>query len=164
MSPHAAFSDAILSKTVVDSGETMPAPRTPASRPAAVTLAVVRRRRERLAKICEAYPETVAARTEGSEHLSLEVASKRFGYYLYRHFGDDGRSGAVLKAQAGVQEMLVEADPDRFWVPAFVGRHGWIGIRFDLEELDWDEVGSFVRDAWLITAPRKTRLAFESTS
>jgi len=30
-------------------------------------------------------------------------------------------------------------DPDRFWVPAFVGRHGWIGIRLDLEEPDWDE-------------------------
>ena len=140
----------------------MHARRTPATRPPAVSMAVLRRRKARLAKICEAYPETVAASTEGSEHLSLEVAGKRFGYYLYRHFGDDGRSGAVLKAQPGVQEMQVEADPDRFWVPAFVGRHGWIGIRFDVEEPHWDEVGDFVHDAWLITAPRKTRLAFES--
>ena len=61
-----------------------------------------------------------------------------------------------------MQEMLVEADPDRFWVPAFVGRHGWIGVGFDLEEPDWDEVGDFVRNAWLITAARKARLAFKS--
>jgi hypothetical protein len=51
--------------------------------------------------------------------------------------------------------MLVESNPDRFWVPAFVGRHGWIGIRLDLEEPDWDEVADFVRHAWLTTAPKK---------
>jgi len=125
-------------------------------------MAVLRHRKARLAKICEPYPETVATSPGDSEHLSLEVAGKRFGYYLYRHFGDDGRSGAVLKAPAGVQEMLVEADPDRFWVPAFVGRHGWIGVRLDLEEPDWDELTEFVREAWLMTAPKKVRLAFES--
>jgi hypothetical protein len=140
----------------------MPAPRTRATRPASASIAVLRRRKARLAKICAVYPETVAANTWDSEHLSLEVAGKRFGYFLYRHFGDDGRSGAVLKAPSGVQEMLVEADPDRFWVPAFVGRHGWIGIRFDIEEPDWDEVADFVRNAWVMTAPKKVRLAFES--
>ena len=126
-------------------------------------MAELRGRKERLAQICEAYPETVAASIGDREHLSLEVAGKRFGYYLYQHFGDDGRSGAVLKAAPGAQEMLVEADPDRFWVPAFVGRHGWIGIRFDLEEPNWDEVGDFVRDAWLLTAPRRVRQLVDSS-
>jgi hypothetical protein len=127
-------------------------------------MAVLRRRKARLAAICAAYPDTVAASPWDNEHLSLEVAGKRFGYYLYKHFGDDGRSGAVLKAPPGAQEMLVDADPDRFWVPAFVGRHGWIGIRLDLEEPDWDEVTDFIRRAWLMTAPKKVRLAFESTN
>jgi hypothetical protein len=125
-------------------------------------LAVLRRRKARLATICEGYPETVATRSWNNEHLSLEVAGKRFGYFLYQHFGDDGRSGAVLKAPPGVQEMLVDADRDRFWVPAFVGRHGWIGIRLDLDEPDWDEVAELVRQAWLMTAPKKVRMAFES--
>ncbi len=132
----------------------MPAPRTPATRPPSVSLPELQQRRARLAELCEAYPETVAANRWNNEHLSLEVAGKRFGNYLYQHFGDDGRSGVVLKAPPGVQEMLVESDPDRFWVPAFVGRHGWIGIRLDLEEPDWDEVAIFVRDAWLMTAPK----------
>jgi len=112
--------------------------------------------------MCEAFPETVAADPWEREHMSLEVAGKRFGYFLSQHFGDDGRSGAVLKAAPGLQEMLVEADPDRFWVPAFVGRHGWIGIRLDLEEPDWDELAALVRDAWFMAAPKKVRLAFES--
>jgi hypothetical protein len=140
----------------------MPLPRKPATREPSVSLPELRQRKARFAQICKAYPETVAASRWDNEHLSLEVAGKRFGYYLYQHFGDDGRSGAVLKAAPGVQEMFVEADPDRFWVPAFVGRHGWLGIRLDLEEPDWDEVAAFVHEAWLTTAPRKVRQAFES--
>lgn len=140
----------------------MPARRTPATRAASASMTVLRRRRARLAEMCGAYPETVASSPWDNEHLSLEVAGKRFGYFLYQHFGDDGRSGAVLKATPGTQEMLVKLDPDRFWVPAFVGRHGWIGIRLDLEEPDWDELAELVRDAWLLAAPKKVRRAFEA--
>ncbi|MQA89774.1 MAG: MmcQ/YjbR family DNA-binding protein [Gemmatimonas sp.] len=140
----------------------MPAPRRPATRQPTASMTELHRRKAHLAKICEAYPETVAHSPWENEHLSLEVARKRFGYYLYQHFGDDGRSGAVLKAVPLMQEMLVETDPDRFWVPAFVGRHGWIGIRFDLEEPNWDEIADFVRDAWILTAPKKLRRALES--
>ena len=135
----------------------MPAPRTPATRAATARPATLRTRRDRLQQICETYPETEVLNRYDNEHRSLEVAGKRFGYYLVDHFGDDGRSGAVLKAAKGVQEMLVEEDPDRFWVPAFVGRHGWIGIRLDLEEPDWDELEGFVHDAWMLTAPKRLR-------
>jgi hypothetical protein len=83
-----------------------------------------------------------------------------------KHFGDAGRSDAVLKAEAGVQETLVEQDPDWFWLPVFVGGHGWIGMRLKLEELepDWDLVAVSVRDAWRLSAPKKLRLALESAS
>lgn len=135
----------------------MPAPRRPSTRAATASLDTLWTRRQRLAAICEAYPETVATDRYANEHRSLEVAGKRFGYFLHDHFGDDGRSGAVLKAERGVQEALVEDDPDRFWVPAFVGRHGWIGIRLDLDEPDWDEIEEFVRDAWILTAPKRLR-------
>lgn len=140
----------------------MAAPRRPSTRQATASDADLSRRKARLAAICESYPETVAANRYENEHLSLEVAGKRFGYYLYQHFGDDGRSGAVLKAAPGVQEMLVENDADRFWVPAFVGRHGWIGIRLDIEEPNWDELEMFVREAWLLAAPKKLRRDFEA--
>ena len=140
----------------------MPAPRTPATRPPSASHAVLRRRKARLARICETYPETVAISPWDNEHLSLEVAGKRFGYFLRQHFGDDGRSGVVLKAAPGTQEDMVRVDPDRFWVPAFVGRHGWIGIRLDLEEPDWEMVSEFVHDAWLLAAPKRVRRALEA--
>ena len=132
-----------------------PAPRRPSRRPAIASVEELEQRRTRLAALCESFPETTTVTPAGTQHLSLEVSGKRFGYYLYQHFGDDGRSGAVLKAAPGVQEMAVEEDPDRFWVPAFLGRHGWIGIRLDLEEPDWDELAAFVRDAWLLMAPKR---------
>jgi hypothetical protein len=137
----------------------MPAPRRPSTRARTASLDTIWERRLRLAAICEAYPETVATDRYNNEHRSLEVAGKRFGYFLHDHFGDDGRSGAVLKAEQGVQEALVEQDPVRFWVPAFVGRHGWIGIRLDLDEPDWDEIEEFVRDAWILAAPKRLRSA-----
>ena len=140
----------------------MAAPRRPSTRQATANDAELAQRKARLAQLCEAYPQTTAASKWDNEHLSLEVAGKRFGYYLYQHFGDDGRSGAVLKAAPGVQEMLVEADPDRFWVPAFVGRHGWIGIRLDIEEPDWEELEMFLREAWLLAAPKKLRQSLEA--
>ncbi len=139
----------------------MPVPRRPATRAATASLATIRKRRDRVTKICERFPHTEATNRYDNEHRSLEVAGKRFGYFLVDHFGDDGRSGLALKAAPGVQDMLVEEDPDTFWVPAFVGRHGWLGIRLDLEEPDWDQVTDFIRDAWLLTAPRKIRKEFE---
>ena len=146
-----------MRRTASPGGSALPAPRTPATRCATVGIDVLRERRARLADLCQRYPPTIAVPQLDREHLSLEVAGKRFGYFLYQHFGDDGRSGAVLKAAPGVQEMLVEHDPDRFWVPAFVGRHGWIGIRLDLEAPDWDEVAMFLGEAWQMTAPRQLR-------
>ena len=140
----------------------MPVPRRPATRPAVASLATIRKRRTRVERLCEAYPDTEAANRYDNEHRSLEVAGKRFGYFLVDHFGDDGRSGLALKAAPGVQDTLVEEDPDTYWVPAFVGRHGWLGIRLDLEEPDWEQVAEFIRDAWLLAAPKKVRQAFES--
>ncbi|MEZ4596508.1 MAG: MmcQ/YjbR family DNA-binding protein [Chloroflexota bacterium] len=90
----------------------------------------------------------------GNEHRVLEVAGKRFGYSAAASRGRRTVGGA-LKAAPGVQELLVEADPDRFWVPAFLGRHGWVGVRMDLEEPDWDEVATLVRDGWRLAAPKR---------
>jgi hypothetical protein len=48
--------------------------------------------------------------------------------------------------------MLVEADPDRFFVPPYVGHRGWLGLRLD-RGLDWDELAGIVEDAFAEIAP-----------
>ena len=71
----------------------------------------------------------------------------------------DGRLSAWCKAPEGAQEILVEAAPERFFVPPYVGHKGWIGVRLDADP-DWTEVESVVRRSYLMTAPRRLVAAF----
>jgi len=46
-----------------------------------------------------------------------------------------------------LQEALVSGGPERFFVPPYVGHRGWVGLRLDLPEVDWDEVAGVIEDA-----------------
>jgi hypothetical protein len=50
--------------------------------------------------------------------------------------------------------MLVEADPERFFVPPYVGHRGWLGFRLD-RVLDLDELAGIIEDAYAEVAPAK---------
>jgi hypothetical protein len=69
------------------------------------------------------------------------------------HHGD-GRLALWCAAPPGVQEELVETEPDRFFRPAYVGHRGWIGVRLD-RDLSWQEVERVIRDAYLTVAPKR---------
>ena len=68
------------------------------------------------------------------------------------HLGE-GRIGLICAAPAGVQQQLVDEEPDRFYVLAYVGHRGWIGVRLD-RKVDWDEIGEIIVDAYRCVAPR----------
>ena len=57
-------------------------------------------------------------------------------------------------APPGVQETLVETEPERFFRPPYVGYRGWIGVRLDVE-VDWDEIAAVCEDAYRAVAPKK---------
>ncbi len=57
-------------------------------------------------------------------------------------------------APAGVQAEVVEAEPERFFKPPYVGARGWIGLRLDAR-VDWDEVAAVAEDAYRTIAPPK---------
>jgi hypothetical protein len=108
--------------------------------------------RKRVREALAALPEATAAPV-GDGHLSLEVGGKRFGYLLVDHHGD-GRLALSLRAAAGVARKLCASAPERFHVPKYVGRHGWVGIWLDVSDVDWDEVERVLKDAYLLTAPK----------
>jgi hypothetical protein len=58
------------------------------------------------------------------------------------------------KAGPGEQSLLIRAAPDRFFVPAYVGPSGWIGIWLDRRP-KWKEIEQRLRDAYRLVAPRK---------
>ncbi len=66
-----------------------------------------------------------------------------------------GRLSTWVKALPINQEMLVQANPKRFFVPPYVGVKGWIGVFLDDAETDWDEMKGLLWDAWKMSAPKK---------
>jgi hypothetical protein len=106
----------------------------------------------RLREICLAWPETSERPSHGAP--TFFVRGKRaFLMVLTNHHGD-GRFAIWCAAAAGMQEMLVEADPDKFFRPPYVGHRGWLGVRLDRGP-DWDEVAGIVEDAYAEVAPAK---------
>jgi hypothetical protein len=106
----------------------------------------------RLREICLALPETTERLSHGAP--TFFVRDKRaFVMVLTDHHGD-GRFAIWCAAPAGLQALLVDADPERFFVPPYVGHRGWLGLRLD-RALDWDELAGVVEDAYAEVAPPK---------
>ena len=103
--------------------------------------------RERLRAICLAFPEAVEVEAWGDP--TWRVRGKIFAMEKR----GDGRISVWLKAPPGAQEVLVAADPARFFAPPYVGPRGWIGLR--LEGAEWEEVAGHVRSSYRLVAPRR---------
>jgi len=82
------------------------------------------------------------------------VKGKTFVYFLDDHRGD-GRVARNLEASPNENKELVASDPDRFFIPAYVGARGWVGRYIYLPEPDWDEVAELVRESYLLIAPKQ---------
>ena len=110
------------------------------------------RRLERLTKICLALPE--ADRQISGQHASFLVRKKVFAYFLNDHHGDGivSVTGKVLPCD---NVALAAAQPDRFYLPAYIGPRGWVALRLDSGTVDWDEVAELVTGSYQLIAPRR---------
>jgi hypothetical protein len=106
----------------------------------------------RLRKLCLALPETSERLSHGAPTFFVRE-KKAFVMVLTNHHGD-GRFAIWCAAAPGMQQMLVDADPERFFVPPYVGHRGWLGVRLD-GELNWDELAGIAEDAYAEVAPAK---------
>ena len=106
---------------------------------------------ERLREICLAFPETV----EDDASVGPPVWKVRGKLFAMRHsLHGEERWSLWVKGEPGLQEALVTASPDRYFVPPYVGRHGWIGAYLDVEQ-DWDELAGLIEDSYCRTAPKR---------
>lgn len=121
--------------------------------PSTLTASGSARRRGRLIEICKALPESVVD-AAGESHLAFRIRKRIFAYYLFDHHGD-GIIAFTCKSSLSEQRRLVKDDPTSFFVPAYLGSRGWIAIRLDLDEVDWETVSELARRAYQETAPRK---------
>jgi predicted DNA-binding protein (MmcQ/YjbR family) len=102
----------------------------------------------RLRAICLALPE--ASEKEAWGDPTFRVRDRIFAMEKR----GDGRVSLWCKAPEGSQQVLVGADPERFYVPPYVGHKGWIGMRLDRKP-DWNEVAVVVRRSYRLIAPKK---------
>jgi hypothetical protein len=107
---------------------------------------------ERVRKICLALPEVNERLSHGSPTWFIRD-KKTFVSYLDDHHGD-GRLALWCAAPAGAQAMLVDEEPDRFFIPPYVGHRGWLGVRLD-RAVDWTEIETILEDAYRCVAPKK---------
>lgn len=105
-----------------------------------------------LRRICLGLPETSERLSHGAPRFFVR-GKRPFVMVLTDHHGD-GRFAIWCAAGHGVQRMLVEANPERFFVPPYVGHRGWLGLRLD-RGLDWDELAGIAEDAYAEVAPGK---------
>ena len=106
----------------------------------------------RLRTLCLALPEAHEAEAWGEP--TFRVRNKLFAMYAHadNHHGA-GHHAVWVKATPIDQSLLVRAEPERYFVPPYVGVKEWIGVRLDGKP-DWKALAQLLRDAYRLTAPK----------
>ena len=106
---------------------------------------------ERVTKIALKLPD--ASREAKGDHAIFRVRKKVFAYFLNNHHGD-GIVSVCGKTLPGDHKVLVASDPKKFYLPAYIGPRGWVGLRLDCGKIDWEEVEELLKGSYLMTAPK----------
>lgn len=103
----------------------------------------------RVRDLCLALPGVTERPSHGAP--TFFAGKRSFATFMDNHHRD-GRLALWCAAPAGVQAAQVEHDPERYFVPPYVGGRGWLGVRLD-RCLEWDEVAGVLEDAHAQVAP-----------
>ena len=117
-------------------------PRRPNTKPALL---------ERVRTLCLALPNSTEKEAWGGP--TFRVRNKMFAMYMDDHHGD-GRIALWIKAPEGAQELLVQSDPKRFFVPPYVGPSGWVGVVLHKRPA-WGQVAELVEQGYRMVAGKR---------
>ena len=109
-------------------------------------------RRERVTKICAALPEVEASSRTG-QHTRYGVRGRTFAYYIVNE-ANDGRVALCCKIAADKRAALIARNPKRYYIPKYIGHHGWLCIDLHVGNLDWNEITAFVTNSYRLVAPK----------
>ncbi len=117
-------------------------------------------RLEKLRALCLALPEATEKVAWGDP--TWRAGEKIFAMQKGNYEG--GRPALWIKARAGTQPRLVQSNPDRFFVPPYVGSKGWIGVYLDERSVDWEELRALVEESYRLVAPKRLAAQLASTT
>ena len=106
---------------------------------------------EKVRKCALALPETSERLSHGAPSFFVKK-SKNFLNFAENHHGD-GRLALWAAATLDAQQLLVNAEPEHFFVPAYVGHLGWVGVRLD-RGITLTKVKAIIEQAWRVRAPK----------
>jgi hypothetical protein len=113
---------------------------------------------DRIRDICLGLPEATEKPFGGHTSPAFRVRDKMFVVI------SEDQTSMTVKAGPGVQGILVADDPERFFVPKYVGSKGWVGVRLDLATPpDWDEMAEVVYESYCLLAPMTLVKKWEET-
>lgn len=104
-----------------------------------------------LRRICLGFPEVSERLSHGSPSFFIR-GKKTLAMFVNDHHGDD-ILGIWCPAFPGVQQELIDLEPDRFFRPPYVGPSGWIGVRLD-RDVDWGEITEILADSYRKVGPK----------
>ena len=113
---------------------------------------------DQLRALCMTFPD-VSERLSHGEPAWFVRDKKTFVMFADHHHDD--RLAFWCAAPAGLQQALVASDPERFFVPPYVGHRGWLGVYLDVP-VDWDEITDIVEDAFRIIAPKRLLMELDA--
>ncbi len=105
---------------------------------------------ERVRQLCLSLPETTEKISHGEP--TFFVRKKVFAMFANNHH-NDGRIAVYCPVPLGYQSVLLEAAPEKFFYPPYVGKGGWVGIH--LGQIEDEELMTHLREAWQLIAPKK---------
>ena len=111
-------------------------------------------------ELAQELPEVGRKTSHGSPGWSAGgEKGKLFAIIADHHHGEDA-IGLLVKA-SGPDEMsgLIEAQPDIYYWPKYYGASGWLGVKLNRRDVDWDQVAEWLERSWRACAPsRLTKL------
>lgn len=108
---------------------------------------------KRVRTICFGFPETVEKLSHGEP--TFFVRKKVFAMFSNNHH-NDGHVAVLIPTAIGIQTMLIETSPEKFYKPAYVGVRGWVGI--ELDRISDEELAFHIGEAWRLIAPQKLQI------
>jgi hypothetical protein len=105
---------------------------------------------ERVRRSCLALPET-SERLSHGEPIFF-VHKKAFVMFANNHH-NDGHIAIWLLVPDGFQGSLIEASPDIYFKPPYVGVRGWVGI--ELANIGEKDLTFHIQTAWELAAPKR---------
>ena len=107
----------------------------------------------RVRAIALKLPEAGERLSHGSPGFHIEKG--KFFAYVWNNHHDDGEHAVMVKTTGTEeQQMLIEMDPNCYYKPPYLGPSGWVAMRIDQPETDWDRVADRIAQSWELVAPR----------